>query len=110
MKKWLQVALALLLTFTVITPVTAQELSEVNDLNLSEEIRTSITINGLSDPIVEKTDKTITKGTTALEVVKNILDEKSIDYDVITSSFGRRHKRHCRHSSGEFRWLGWLDV
>ena len=37
---------------------------------------------------MEKTDKTITKGTTALEVVKNILDEKSIDYDVIISSFG----------------------
>ncbi len=75
--------------------------------NVTYDVKVSV--KGLSNTILNTTTQNISSGTTALDLVKNILKEQNIPHEVIDGSWGPYIQSIANLASGILNgWDGWM--
>lgn len=109
-KKWWHLAFALLLAFALVSPTaSAAVLQPVSQELQSTTFDVELSIDGLDDEILGLTTATVAEGTTALELVEQVLDNEGIPYVVVSTQYGPYLQSIDGRAAGSLNgWDGWV--
>ncbi|MDM5234537.1 DUF4430 domain-containing protein [Lysinibacillus pakistanensis] len=114
-KKWWHLALVLLLAFSLVTPsASAAVLQPVSQEAQSADFDVQLSVKGLCGTgscheILEGTTVNVQEGTTALELVEQVLDAEGIPYVVVSTQYGPYLQSIDGLAAGSLNgWDGWV--
>lgn len=107
-KKWLHLALTLVLMLSLIAPATVQAEQVENLEQQAEQISVQLEVKGLKDNIIANSNISVTKGASALEALQQTLTAANIPFEVVTSDYGPNIKSINSLESGSLgHWDDW---
>ncbi|MER1998295.1 MAG: DUF4430 domain-containing protein [Lysinibacillus sp.] len=87
-KKWLRLALALVLALSLLTPATVNAEQEEVLEEQEGQFDVQFAVDGITGPIIaQKTIKT-NEGTNVLDTLKQLLDQENLSYEIVDSEYG----------------------
>ncbi|MEK3763439.1 DUF4430 domain-containing protein [Solibacillus sp. FSL K6-4121] len=107
-KKWLHIALTLVLMVSLIAPATVDAEQVENLEKQVEQISVQLEVKGLKENIIANSNISVTKGASALEALQQTLTAANIPFEVVTSDYGPYVKSINSLVSGSLgHWDGW---